>query len=798
MRHLPTLALWSVFLCIPCLTTVCVTAQDADAAKDKAESPAAPDEAAAVVEGEPATPEGHSVHGEVFNEGPRQAAWLMEGVGHIHFPVTIANDEAKQFFEQGVAQLHGFWYFESERSFRQTAELDPECAMAYWGMAMSNRSNKERAKGFIKEAMDRKDKASRREQLYIEAFDRYINARSDNAEMKRKRAERYITDLDNLIQEFSDDIEAKAFLCEFFWSARRDGVKITSYVAIDAMIEDILEVEPLHSVHHYRIHLWDTKKPENALRSAALCGPSAPAIAHMWHMPGHIYSRLKRYHDAVYQQEASARVDHAHMMQDRVIPDQIHNFAHNNEWCIRNLISIGRVHDAVALSQNMMSMPRHPKYNHLDKFGSFKYGRQRLLQVLKTYGMHEQLLVLSQTQWLQPLGRETEDLALERAVGAAYASLGKTAEAGEVRARLNDKLTAKKKEQTKSGDDAEAKAKKDKKDEKAVAAARKSAEEKHRKIVKSLDQAVKEIDGRLAVTRGEFEEALKLLKEAGGVPVEFQVSLMTAAGKHDDAIKKIADHVRTNRNEVLPLATQVVTLWKADKKDDARKALETLRKISETIDIDIPAFAAVSPVAVEMGFDRDWRVPLETADDLAARPELDALGPFRWQPVSAPDWTLAGIDNQPVTLSQFRGKPVVLIFYLGFGCLHCAEQLQAFEPKIAEFHKAGYEVVAISTDKQKDLQRAWENLDKPFSFPLVSDSELAIFREYRCFDDFEDQPLHGTFVIDAGGRIRWQDISYEPFMDPDYVLKEANRLLSLDGAITPQEPLQTVQATSGD
>ena len=45
----------------------------------------------------------------------------------------------------------------------------------------------------------------------------------------------------------------------------------------------------------------------------------------MWHMPGHILSRLKRYHDAAWQQEASARVDHAHMMRDRVMPDRIHN-----------------------------------------------------------------------------------------------------------------------------------------------------------------------------------------------------------------------------------------------------------------------------------------------------------------------------------------------------------------------------------------------------------------------------------------------------------------------------------------
>ena len=762
--------------------------------ENKSVAPAAEtDSAAQEAAAEEAVPEGHSIHGEVFNDGPRQAAWMIEGCGRVKFPVTTENEEARAFCVQGVAQLHGFWYFESERSFRQAAMLDPDCAMAYWGMAMSNRRNEERAQGFIKEAMDRKDKVSRRERLYIEAFDRFINAKDSSSEEKKKRAEKYITDLDGLIQEFPDDNEAKAFLCEFFWSSRRAGIKAYAYTMIDAMIADVLEQEPLHPIHHYRIHLWDTKKPENALRSAALCGPSAPSIAHMWHMPGHIYSRLKRYHDAVYQQEASARVDHAHMMQYWVLPDQIHNFAHNNEWCIRNLISIGRVNDALDLSRNMLSMPRHPKYNHLDKFGSFKYGRQRLLQVLEANELHKELLALAETQWLQPIGDDDLDLALERAVASALVMEGRLDEAEQKRNTIQQQLNDKQAKQKTAGDKAEEEAKAEKKDSKAVASARKDAESKFRSDIRSIEKAIAEIDGRIAAVNGNYEEALKLLKDAGGVPVEYQVRLMTAAGKHDDAIKKIADHVKSNQNEVLPLAAQVSTLWKADKKDEAREAFEKLREISEVIDLHVPAFERLSPIAAELGHPNDWRQPLAIADDLSTRPDLDALGPFQWQPITAPDWTLSDIENNPLSLSQYRGKPVVLIFYLGFGCLHCAEQLREFEPKIAEFHKAGYEVVAVSTDKQEHLKRAWDDLDTPFSFPLVSDSELNVFRQYRCYDDFENQPLHGTFVIDQQGRVRWQDISYEPFMDAEFVLEEANRLLSLDGAVTSDAAIQTVQ-----
>ena len=66
-----------------------------------------------------------------------------------------------------------------------------------------------------------------------------------------------------------------------------------------------------------------------------------------------------------------------------------------------------------------------------------------------------------------------------------------------------------------------------------------------------------------------------------------------------------------------------------------------------------------------------------------------------------------------------------------------------------------------------------------FPFPLVSDADLRIFKTYRAFDDFENQPLHGTFLIDGDGLVRWQDISYEPFNNPDFLLKEAKRLLQL-------------------
>jgi hypothetical protein len=61
---------------------------------------------------------GHSAHGEAFNEGARQAAYLMGGTGRVHFKITTSKPEVQQYFDQGLGQYYGFWYFESERSFR--------------------------------------------------------------------------------------------------------------------------------------------------------------------------------------------------------------------------------------------------------------------------------------------------------------------------------------------------------------------------------------------------------------------------------------------------------------------------------------------------------------------------------------------------------------------------------------------------------------------------------------------------------------------------------------------------------
>ena len=260
-----------------------------------------------------------------------------------------------------------------------------------------------------------------RDRLWIDSEANYW---ADTKKDKKDRRRKMIRDLETIIHEYPDDIEAKAFLAVWMWESSRNGLPIHSHGAVNALIEDVLDIEPMHPCHHFRIHLWDNEKAERALASAARCGQGSPGIAHLWHRPGHIYSKLKRYHDSAWQQEASARVDHAHMMRDRVMPDQIHNFAHNNEWLIRNLMYVGRVGEALSLAKNKIELPRHPKYNTLRKGGSStNYGRRRLFEVLHRFELWDQLIGLSRTRYLPPTAIEDEQVKRLRHLGTAYVRL---------------------------------------------------------------------------------------------------------------------------------------------------------------------------------------------------------------------------------------------------------------------------------------------------------------------------------------------------------------------------------------
>ncbi len=80
-------------------------------------------------------------------------------------------------------------------------------------------------------------------------------------------------------------------------------------------------------------------------------------------------------------------------------------------------------------------------------------------------------------------------------------------------------------------------------------------------------------------------------------------------------------------------------LWRKDDKEQAKQQFELLRKVAGAADIETPMLVKLAPVAKASDIDGDWRNPPEPASDLGHRPPLDELGPFRWQPYTAPSWT---------------------------------------------------------------------------------------------------------------------------------------------------------------
>ncbi len=752
---------------------------------------------------------GHSIYGEAFNEGPRQHAYLMDGMGNVHFSVTADDDLVQRFIDQGVAQLYGFWYYEAERSFRQAAALDPLCAMSYWGMALANVNNLERSRQFIAQAVKLRDNCTPREQLYIDAWDKFATETDkDGKKIARKdRAQAYTAALEKITMKYPDDVEAKALLALQLWENDRSELPIVSQVAVNALLSEVFAANPMHPAHHFRIHLWDKQDSEMALESAGLAGPSLPGIAHMWHMPGHTYSKLHRYQDAVWQQEASARVDHAHMMRDRVMPDQIHNFAHNNEWLIRNLVKIGRVKDAIDLAKNMLELPRHPRYNTLER-GSTKLGRERLLLVLNSYRLWPELIELGSTMYLEPTSQPELQIERLRVLAVAHAMLGQSDAAKVLRSELQQRQETAKAELTKSES-----TKKDLEDlQKAepgnAANQAKSADnsgtsgdqlkaannrkrklediEKQIKSAKELsqkcDQALAAIDAASAASAKDWTTALKRFDEAGDWDKLLKVEWLAESGDMAKAMELIDKEISSLPGEILPLATKCWIHLNAHQVDACKETFMQLRKLASMAELTTPVLARLGPMAVAFGYGENWAEAYVDAKDIGPRPNLENLGPFRWSPYVAPTPVVLASDGKELPFSELRGKPTIVFFYLGFGCLHCIEQLHAFSPRAADFRQQGIQLMAISSETIEKLQAGIANYEKAINIPLHSDAELLAFREFRCYDDFERKPLHGTFLIDGVGRVVWQDIGHEPFKDVEFLLNESKRLLELNGA----------------
>jgi peroxiredoxin len=440
------------------------------------------------------------------------------------------------------------------------------------------------------------------------------------------------------------------------------------------------------------------------------------------------------------------------------------------------------VNDAIALAQNMIELPRHPTYNNAEK-GSGRFGRERLAEVLLQYERWEDILKYAETSYLEA-PKDDSDAKLNRLRMLGLAQLGvANAEAGGQQIAAIEKLFEERRAaRYKAADEAEAKARADKKSDKDVSQAMADALAKASPELKVIEHVLAQLRGYAALlankpsdAKSEFEK----IKEAKGVRSDQLARAFSQAGDHAEAEKMARKAVEDGPNEVYPLAVLVEVLQRAHKKADANTAFAKLRSLAADADLDNRVFARLKPITDELQLPADWRIRREPSLDVGDRPNLDSLGPFRWQPTPATSWTLAGASGKPVSLDDYRDKPVVVIFYLGSGCLHCVEQLQKFAPLAKQYEEAGVSLVAISSEPLHTLQGSLAKLSpkEPIPFPLAADPELTVFKDYRAYDDFEKMPLHATYLIDAQGLVRWHDVSFEPFVDGEFLLGEAKRLL---------------------
>jgi peroxiredoxin len=474
------------------------------------------------------------------------------------------------------------------------------------------------------------------------------------------------------------------------------------------------------------------------------------------------------------------------MMRDRVMPDRIHNFAHNNEWLTRNLGHAGRVRHGITMAKNMIELPRLPSVKTngtwtVSTRGSHTYGKRHLNGLLINYELWNEILELKNTHYLSPGKTAATKAKYWRLLASANFKTGKPAEADALLAQMEKLVTTQQTGKTKAGTAAEAKAKAAKKKASEIRKAKSDAERPYNTTISTLTRGIAEANMYRALAKGDKTAAKSFLAKASDIRGDRKALLQFRVGDTEAALKSAAAAVKSGAEQARPLAVQAYLLHTANKPAEAKAAFEHLRRIAPQLDLDVECFARLAPLAKSLGHPADWRKAQPTAKDVGLRPNLDDLGPFRWQPSLAPQWSLTDRNQQKFSLGALQGKPVVLIFYLGKGCVHCMEQLNAFDPMAAEFEKQGITLLAVSTDTSTGLRDTfigYDTKDRHFNFPLLSDPTLKTFKKFRAYDDFEETPLHGTFLIDAEGKVRWQEISYEPFMAPKFLLDEAKRLLA--------------------
>jgi tetratricopeptide (TPR) repeat protein len=233
-----------------------------------------------------------------------------EKLGNVNFPISC-NAEAQTAFNRAVAMTHNFWFPQALDAFVEITKAHPDCAMAYWGIAMAARTNPllgSQPAPAMKRGFDEINKAmaagakTQRERDYIAALGAYYAGLEKGDYPARVLA--WEKAMEQLAAKYPDDLEAQTF----YALALNEGITVTPadknytrHLRAAGITEKVLAKNPDHpGAIHYLIHSYDfpalAKRGVPAAQRYATVAPSAP---HALHMPAHIYSVLGMWEESI-------------------------------------------------------------------------------------------------------------------------------------------------------------------------------------------------------------------------------------------------------------------------------------------------------------------------------------------------------------------------------------------------------------------------------------------------------------------------------------------------------------------
>ena len=237
-------------------------------------------------------------------------------LGAVNFE-TSCKPEAQKLFNQGMLYQHSFWYRASQKAFEDVLKADPECGIAYWGIALSllwNPHASPPAKNLAEgAAMIEKGRSvgakTERERDYIDALGAMY---ADYEKVDhRTRLLAYAKAMEQLAQRYPNDDEAQIhYALALNTSASPADKTYANQLKGAAILEPIAERQPQHpGVAHYLIHLYDYPPiAEKGLNAARRYAKIAPASAHAQHMPSHIFTRVGYWTESIASNAEATRV----------------------------------------------------------------------------------------------------------------------------------------------------------------------------------------------------------------------------------------------------------------------------------------------------------------------------------------------------------------------------------------------------------------------------------------------------------------------------------------------------------